>query len=592
MGTKTGFSILDYVIFVATVLCSFLIGLFFALWERKKNHNNPEEYFLAGRRSRLLPVTLSFIVTFQSSIIMLGFPAEVYLYGAIYVYYMISIVIAFTFTAFFIVPVFYPLKLTTVYEYLNLRYGNNELRYVTMAMGIFYNVFYMSTVTYGTCVALDVVMGLPYWATIVIYTSVTTIYTSIGGIKAVIWTDVFQFVIMTTGILAVIIKGIIEVGGIAQVQKYSESRLNFNQFGLDPRIRYTFWNLGVTSVPMWLYTSYMQPAMQRVYSTPDVTTARNMYLISAPVYILICIGTIFEGLVIFAYYTSKGCDIYNSGVINNINQLVPYTVLELFGDLPGLPGLFIAALSSAAFSTLSSCLSSLSAIAYEDILKVRNPNVSSQVATNISRLVTVLFGVIALAVTFLISTLPGSIISLFSSFVACMDGPTCAIFMLSAFSRRVTTKGVLFGAMCGMSISLWLNLGKLFSDIPADIPLPAGPTDSCSITSNLTSLNSLTPNEYSTVTYMPHEETSTAFVHATHSLSGLQELYRVSYMYYSFIGFTISFVVGFLASLCCEAPKRVDNRCLFAFRKHVLGKQSDTMNEETIAKENEEEALM
>ncbi|XP_052782906.1 sodium-coupled monocarboxylate transporter 1-like [Mya arenaria] len=278
-------------------------------------------------------------------------------------------------------------------------------------------------------------------------------------------------------------------------------------------------------------------------------------------------------------------------MIDNINQLVPYTVLTFFGELPGLPGLFIAALSSAAFSTLSSCLSSLSAIAYKDILKVRNPNISAHVATNISRLVTILFGVIAIAVTFLISNLPGSVNSLFSSFVACMDGPTCAIFMLSAFSRRVTSKGVLFGAMCGMSISLWLNLGKLFSEIPADTPLPAGPTDTCSSTSNFTSLASVIPSGYSTTTYLPLNETSTTLEHATNNLTELQEFYRVSYMYYSFIGFTVSLVIGFLASLCCEAPKHVDTRCLFEFRKHVLGKQSDNVNERTIGNANEEEVL-
>ncbi|WAR10646.1 SC5AC-like protein [Mya arenaria] len=324
---------------------------------------------------------------------------------------------------------------------------------------------------------------------------------------------------MTTGILAVTVKGIIEVGGISQVQKYSESRMNFNQFGFDPRIRYTFWNLGITSVPIWLYISYMQPAMQRVYSTPDVTTARNMFLISLPVYLLMCLGTIIEGVVIFAYYTSKGCDIYNAGLIININQLVLYTVLELFVDLPGLPGLFIAALSSAAFSTLSSCLSSLSAILYEDIIKVRNPNISAQVVTNISRLVTILFGLIALAATFLISSLPGSVVSLFASFVGCMEGPTCAIFILSAFGRRATTKEVLFGAMCGMSISLWLNLENLFSDVPAYTLLPSGPTNSCSIMSNFSSLPTVSPHGYSTTTSFPHDETSTNFVHETHSIT-------------------------------------------------------------------------
>ncbi|WAR31121.1 SC5A6-like protein [Mya arenaria] len=265
--------------------------------DKRKQNTSPEDYYLAGRKSKLLPVMFSYIVTFQSSILYLGFPAEGYIYGPMYSFYGLSKFITLLFTAFFIVPVFHPLKLTSIYEYLNLRYGDNVLRILAMTFGVVYQVFYMSTVTYGTCVALEVVMGIPYWITIVLYTSVTSVYTSIGGIKAVIWADVFQF--------------------------------------------------------------------------PDMTT---------------------------------------------------------------------------------------------------------EFSTKISRIVTLVFGVFALLVSFLLTSLPGSVIALFQRCVACMDGPTCAIFLLSAMFKRATTKGVLLGALCGSAVALWLNLGQLYSNLPKDPPLPPGPT--------------------------------------------------------------------------------------------------------------------
>ena len=331
--SDTMFSVADYVIFIGTVIFSFGIGVFFAVRDRVRSRNTPEDYFLADRKSKLIPVTLSFIVTFQSSLMILGTPAEVYLYGGVYAYYTIVVALSFIITGIFIVPVFYPLKLTTVHEYLYLRYGDNVLRYLTVAMGMFYSLVYMATVTYGTCVALDVVMGLPYWATIIIYTLITTVYTSIGGIKAVIWTDVFQFVIMSVGIIAIFIKVTVDLGGLEKIRHFGDSRFNFNAFSVDPRVRYTFWNLGFTSLPMWLYVSYMQPAMQRVYSTPNLRTARNMYFLATPVYCIVLVAVAFEGVTIYAYYMSKQCDIYEAGILTNINQLVPFTIIELFRDL-------------------------------------------------------------------------------------------------------------------------------------------------------------------------------------------------------------------------------------------------------------------
>lgn len=241
MKSRGVFGVADYSVFFGTIIISFGIGVFFAIRDRKKN--TPADYFLASRNSKTWPVALSFIVTFQSSLLILGFPAEGYAYGSGIAYYVIGSIAAYTFAALFIVPLFHPLRLTSVYEYFKLRYGNNVLRYVTLAAGITYSVFYMATVTVGTCIALHVVIGIPFWGTILMYTTITTIYTSVGGIKAVIWTDVFQLVIMVTGIIAVLIRTIIDAGGIAKSIEHAGERLDIPDFRIDLTIRYQFWNV-------------------------------------------------------------------------------------------------------------------------------------------------------------------------------------------------------------------------------------------------------------------------------------------------------------------------------------------------------------
>ncbi|XP_053376607.1 sodium-coupled monocarboxylate transporter 2-like [Mercenaria mercenaria] len=297
----------------------------------------------------------------------LGFPAEGYAYGIGIAYQVVGRSAAYMFTALFIVPVFHPLKLTSVNEYFCLRYGNNAVRYMTLIAGMIYSLFYMATVMVGTCVALDVVIGIPFWGTILIYTIVTTIYTSVGGIKAVIWTDLFQPTIMLTGMTAVLVKSTTDTGGAEKVIEYAKDRIGSTDFRSDPTIRYQVWSTSFGSFNAFLYVTLMQPAMQRVYSTPTVQTARNLYFISTPFYCVFMLMATFEGATIFAYYMTKRCDILGAGVVDNINEILPFAVLDLFQDLPGLAGLFTASLSSAALSTMSSLLSSLSAVTYEDL---------------------------------------------------------------------------------------------------------------------------------------------------------------------------------------------------------------------------------
>ncbi|XP_045170731.2 sodium-dependent multivitamin transporter-like [Mercenaria mercenaria] len=579
------FGIVDYLVFFCTIGISFAIGVFFAVLERKRN--TPVHYFLAGRNSRTWPVALSFIVTFQSSLMILGYPAEGYAYGIGIAYNVLGTSAAFIFSAFFIVPVFHPLKLTSVNEYFRLRYGNNRVRYMTLVAGIIFSLFYMATVMVGTCVALDVVLGIPFWGTILIYTIVTTTYTAIGGIKAVIWTDVFQLVVMVTGMIAVLVKSTTGAGGVDRVFEYAKDRLGSTSFRFDPTIRYQVWNSTFGLFSAFLYFTLLQPAMQRIYSTPTVTSARNLYFISTPFYCAFQLMAAFEGVTIFAYYVAKRCDIFDAGIVDNINAILPFAVLDLFQNLPGLAGLFTASLSSAALSTMSSCLSSLSAVTYEDIIKVKFSDMHAYKATKLSKMIVLMYGLIALALAFAVSFIPGSVVAIFVSFMGCFDGPLVATYLLSVMYRKATTNGVIIGAICGSVIAFWLNIGSRFSGMPPYPYLPPGPTDQCnsylesaflngstsavypatnnitlvSVTQHLPTLTTTTTTTTTTTAHSPDQDDS--------NLSALEKIYSISYQVYSLVGMLTSLIIGLLVSLCTTPPKQIDQRCLFSIRKHI-----------------------
>ncbi|XP_053380865.1 sodium-coupled monocarboxylate transporter 2-like [Mercenaria mercenaria] len=578
MKSKYLFGVADFAVFFAAVGVCLVIGVFFAIWERKRD--TTINYFLANRNYRTLPVALSFVVTFQSSLSMLGFSAEAYVYGIGMAYCAVGILTAYSFTAIFIVPVIHPLKLTSVYGYFKLRYGNNVLRYMTLIAGIIYNLFYMAIITVGTCIAIEVVIRIPFWGTLLIYTILTSIYTSVGGIKAVIWTDVFQFVVIVSGIIAILVKSSTDAGGSARVFEYSRERFK-TDFSFDPTIRFQFWNVSFGMFSSLLYVTLTQQAMQRVFLTPTVKTARTMYFICSPIFAIVTVMVTCQGATIFAYFVAKGCDILEAGLVKNVNAILPIAIRILFKHQAGLAGLFTAALSSAALSTLSSCLNGLSAVTYEDIIKVKFPELHTYQATRISKVIVLVYGLVTMGLAFAISHIPGSIASIFFSFMACMDGPICSVFLLSIFYRRATTKGLVTGAFCGMVISFWLNMGSKFSNVPPFPHLPAGPTNQChkysdqflSYANNSENVNVtsfLAVNITNTPDFSTPMSSTIAVSNDASELTVLQRIYSISYILFSLIGLMTSLLIGIIVSLFTNPPKQFNERCLFSFRTHVI----------------------
>ncbi|NXR03807.1 SC5A5 protein, partial [Sagittarius serpentarius] len=182
------FSLWDYGVFGLMLLISTSIGLFHGL--AKGGQKTSEDFFTGGRRMSALPVGLSLSASFMSAIQVLGVPAEAYRYGAKFLWMCLGQLLNTLLTAQLFLPVFYRLGLTSTYEYLERRFSRSvrlcgTLQYVMATM------LYTGIVIYAPALILNQVTGLDIWASLLSTGVICTFYTTIGGMKAVIWTDVF-----------------------------------------------------------------------------------------------------------------------------------------------------------------------------------------------------------------------------------------------------------------------------------------------------------------------------------------------------------------------------------------------------------------
>ncbi|KAH3892684.1 hypothetical protein DPMN_016809 [Dreissena polymorpha] len=252
---------------------------------------------------------------------------------------------------------------------------------------------------------MEGVTGVSAWIYVVVLTSIAVVYTSLGGIKAVVVTDVVQGVIMIGMIFAILICGCIRVGGVSEVIEINRQtgRLQIFDFDPNPYKRHTFWTLAIGCGWICAGISLSPPIVQRLNSTRSIGDAKKVAAMSIQCFVILQILVMCEGLVAYAYFSQKGCDPIALQHISNPNQIIPYLVTDLFAGVPGITGLFLAALCSASLSTISSLLSSISAVTSEDFIRPRFKKASEQSLTQFSKVSVVLAGVVCIGIAIMIS---------------------------------------------------------------------------------------------------------------------------------------------------------------------------------------------
>ncbi|XDA84487.1 hypothetical protein R6Z07F_014297 [Ovis aries] len=377
------FAVWDYVVFAALFIISSGIGVFYAIKERKKATSR--EFLVGGRQMNFGPVALSLTASFMSAVTVLGTPADVYRFGASFVLFFIAYALVIILTSELFLPVFYRSGITSTYEYLQLRF-NKPVRYAATVIYIVQTILYTGVVVYAPALALNQVTGFDLWGSVFATGIVCTFYCTLGGLKAVVWTDAFQMVVMIVGFLTVLIQGSIHAGGLHSVLEKAEngSRLNIFDFDVDPLRRHTFWTISVGGTFTWLgIYGVNQSTIQRCISCKTERHAKLALYFNLLGLWIILLCAVFSGLTMYAHF--KDCDPWTSGIISAPDQLMPYFVMELFSTMPGLPGLFVACAFSGTLSTVAASINALATVTFEDFVKSCFPRLSDKLSTWISK---------------------------------------------------------------------------------------------------------------------------------------------------------------------------------------------------------------
>uniref|UniRef100_A0AAY5F2M0 Solute carrier family 5 member 8 n=1 Tax=Electrophorus electricus TaxID=8005 RepID=A0AAY5F2M0_ELEEL len=471
-GPAASFTLLDYVVFVFMLVISAGIGVYYAFIQG--GQHSSRDYLVGGRSLTAVPVALSLTASFLSAITVLGTPVEVYLYGASFILTCLTFVLMVGISSELFLPIFYRLGITSTYEYLEMRF-DKAIRLFGTVLFIIQTLLYTGLVIYAPALALNQVSGIHLWGAVISTGVVCTFYCTLGGLKAVVWTDAFQVVIMVAGFLAVIIQSVLLQGGVSIIISDSAQggRLNIWDFDPNPLRRHTFWTVIIGGAFLWTSAyGINQTQVQRYVSCKSLFHAKMSLYVNLVSLWTINLCSIFCGLCLYSVY--KNCDPWTAKRVNTQDQLMPYLVLDILRAYPGIPGLFVAAVYSGTLSTVSSSVNALAAVTVTDLIRPyfsfseqqliwTSKGLSDGLACSCSDLCLLL----------------QAAISIFGT----IGGPVLGLFVLGILFPCANSKGGLAGLVSGLAISLWVCIGaQVYHPLPANTRPLTLKTHGCNFT--------------------------------------------------------------------------------------------------------------
>lgn len=454
-----GFTLVDMTVLIVYIGLIAWIGSRFG-----KGQHSPEDYFLGGRKIPGWAIGLSVMATQASAITFIGAPGWGFEGGLERLVTFINVPLAMIVLILVFVPVFHRAGIYSIYELLERRFGP-ATRTLTALLFLIARGLATGVVLYAPALVLSVVTGWSVNLTIIIMAVLAISYTVLGGISAVIWTDVIQMFVLWLGALLSIIFLITSLpGGWSDVFDFGVNSGMFNaiDLSLDPSVTYSLW-AGLFG-GFFLHVAYFgtdQSQIQRVLSSPSVLDAQRSLLIGGYLLIPQMLLFLFVGIILATYYQQNGLT-----PPENLNELLPRYVVEAFPS--GMAGLVIAGVFAAAMSSLDSALNSLSAVTVRDFYsRYIKPDASDAHYLKASRWATVFWGVYATLFAFFAGNL-GPVIEAVNQVGSWFYGALLGTFLLAIFSHRTNARGAATGLVVGMlavwAVSALLDISWLYNN--------------------------------------------------------------------------------------------------------------------------------
>lgn len=446
MNTNLGF--LDWTIFIFYIAVVLGLGIWFS-----RSQNTNEDYFLGGRKMNWIAVGTSLFATAFSSISFVMLPRE----GAYADYHLLTAILLIPLVItpilwYLFVPIFVRLKITSVYEYLGIRF-NNRIRKVGGLLFAGYAIGWMGSMLYAVGIIIQATLGLSHVQFLWVLVGVgifATFYTALGGYEAVVWTDLLQSVTLGGGMLLVLFMVIDMVNGnfysIIDIAEEHDKLQMFNmQFELTESSN--FWAAAGFALFMYLpgYTT-SQITVQRYLSMKNLKQAKKSLLINAIGAPVVSLIFFLVGTTLFVFYLQQG----GFPEIPNQDQLLPY-FLATEMPLAGLTGLLMAGLFAAGMSTIDSGINSMTAVIVKDWM----PDHKKELSVGLSRWITIVLGIIVTITSLIVPLIGEHVIEMITKIAGTFLGLLLGVYLLGMFTRRANAGGSVVGLIAGgMALSV------------------------------------------------------------------------------------------------------------------------------------------
>ena len=431
------FGTLNWSILVTYIIANLILGYFLG-----KKINSDNDFYLGQKTTPWWAIGISVIATYVSALTFLGAPAWSYKEGmsviAIHLNYPLVIIAVIT----LFLPFFYNSGVASIYEYIEKRFGTRARATISI-IWMTSQTLTAGAILYATSLVLGFITGLDVVHAIFIVTIIALIYTAMGGITAVIWTDVIQAVVLLIGSMIIVFALYQQMPMSIHdtlIELKAEGKTNPLNFNFDFSQVTTIWS-GIIAMTIFHIMVYgtNQMMVQRTLAAKSIGDAKKSYILMGFLAFFIYFLFILLGILFYSYY--GGREFENGNTI----------ILEFAADygLPGLMGIIAAAVMAASMSSMDSAFNSLSTVATIDFYqKYFKPEASPRHYLNVTRILTVVFATLIIIPAYLYTKSEGSVLEILSKVGSFFVGAQLGMFILGFFSKQATEKGLLIGTAC------------------------------------------------------------------------------------------------------------------------------------------------
>ncbi len=403
------------------------------------------DFFTGGRSLTWFPIGISIIATWTSAAAFISAPGQVYNEGLTAYVLILNIPLVMFLCSGIFIPFIYNLKIISVYQYLESRFGGIARTFVAIGF-LFTSTMLIGVMVLVPTLVLHALTGLSHIAISSVILVVAVIYTAVGGIKAVIWTDVSQMAILWFGgtvVFFVAIAGIdgslvhgmeaVRAAGMLQSLDFSWSWV------LNNGVWVSILGYGILHIQYW---SGDQSQVQRIFTARSMKDVKYSFWFSGVLlnvtYFIFCT----LGLILFVFYQGREFPDSNTIMVDFIINYVPV----------GIFGIIVSAIFAASMASIDSLLNSMTTVYVKDIHErwiLKNSGETASIP--VSRLVTLMFGIFTGIFVYFMGDNPKSpLVALMGEYTSYLTGAMLGVFVMAMFSKKTNEIGICLGFIAGI----------------------------------------------------------------------------------------------------------------------------------------------